>query len=220
MSQNKLFVENFFATPIFYGAVEDINFQTRLLELVEECESRGWFKQEVSTTTEEYSKKQSIIDNDTTASTVHHQPIEDILHDYTDVKDVIVKYTEAYLDNIETPERDLEVSASWLHRAGKNDTVGWHHHGYTTNRISGVYYIKTTGGFNGGRTLFRTPNPYDSSFTNLGQKTFQPVVGFRPKERNMLMWPSWLQHRTTPNYDGDPRIIMSFNIDIKYHHER
>ena len=29
----------------------------------------------------------------------------------------------------------------------------------------------------------------------------------------MLMWPSWLQHRTTPNYDGDPRIIMSFNID-------
>ena len=226
MSKQHLFVEHFFATPIFYGAILDEKFHSELINLYKDCDEKGWFKQEWGEDQWEgqYSKKQSERDNDTTASTIYFQPRQNILEDNEFLENTILRYAHGYLDNIETPERNLNIHSSWMHKAKHKDAVGWHHHGYKENRISGVYYIKANDVVNGGRTLFKSPNPYTGDFTAFSARAYKPQVDFQPVERNMLMWPSSIDHRTTPNWTKNPRIIMSFNIDIDYqdddyHHE-
>ena len=215
--QKHLFVDTFFSTPIFYGYIQESEFHEQLIKLFENCESQGWFKRRVNTSSEQpHTKEQSVIDNDTTASTVPNQNHVDILHDMPHMKKIIYKYVQAYLKSIDHPHMNMNISASWLHHAKQNDTVGWHHHGYETDRVSGVYYIKSSGAYDGGRTAFRSINPYSNAFPRLAHKSMQPVVDFEPIERNMLLWPSWLEHRTTPNYHGDDRVIISFNVDLTH----
>ena len=218
MSSETLFVENFFATPIFYGAIPDDKFHNQLVALANKCDEAGWFEQtwDDNEWEGEFSKKQSERDNDTTPSTVYFQPNKNILGDNEYVANIIYRHAHGYLDQIGTPKRNLNIHSSWLHKAGNRDTVGWHHHGYKVNRISGVYYIRATGVINGGRTLFKSSNPYNCDYLSRSNRSFKPGVDFLPVERNMIMWPSSLEHRTTPNYTDMSRVVISFNIDVEY----
>lgn len=215
MSDKHLFVDTFFTTPIFYGAVLDDKFHRQLIELFETSKESGLFEQHSHEEPGgEYTKEQMTVDNDTTSSTVSRQKNVDILHDKLYIKQIIYKHAKLYLQSIDHPRMNMDISASWMHHAQQNDTVGWHHHGYDKDRISGVYYVKSPGVYNGGRTAFRSPNPYADSFPKHAHNNMQPVVDFEPMVKNILMWPSWLEHRTTPNYHGDDRVIISFNIDL------
>ena len=42
---------------------------------------------------------------------------------------------------------------------------------------------------------------------------------YKPNAGDMLLWPSWLDHRVNPQVKTDnPRIAISFNLDYaKYH---
>lgn len=210
-----LFVDTFFSTPIFFGAVTDQGFHEQLIELFETSKKLGLFEQHTHTEHgKQYTKEQMTVDNDTTASTVSRQRNVDILHDHPEVKEVIYRHVKLYLQSIDHPPMYMNISASWMHHAKQNDTVGWHHHGYGQDRVCGVYYIKSPGVYHGGRTAFRSPNPYADSFPKRAHSSMQPVVDFEPIEKNILLWPSWLEHRTTPNYHGGDRVILSFNVDL------
>ena len=43
-----------------------------------------------------------------------------------------------------------------------------------------------------------------------------PIVVLNPKEGDLLIFPAYLYHAVNENLAEEDRIIISFNVDIKY----
>ena len=103
-----------------------------------------------------------------------------------------------------------ELRGSWFNVQKKQSSLQKHSHPLST--ISGVLYIKCKkGSFN---TYFFNPNPM-LDFTDKSKNTelTSEWVSFTPKDRTLLIFPSWLQHGAnfTKNKSNE-RIVLSFNI--------
>lgn len=103
------------------------------------------------------------------------------------------------------PDSTLTLSESWFNFSYKSNFQFDHTHG--NFRVSGVYYYKTNG--QDGDIVFTTPNPYEKlGISNISNKleTINPKVG------RAILFPSYLEHRVTPNLTNHERISISFNF--------
>ena len=103
-----------------------------------------------------------------------------------------------------------ELRGSWFNVQKKQSSLQKHSHPLST--VSGVLYIKCKkGSFN---TYFFNPNPM-LDFTDKSKNTelTSEWFSFTPKDRTLLIFPSWLQHGSnfTKNKSNE-RIVLSFNI--------
>ena len=84
--------------------------------------------------------------------------------------------------------------------------------------ISGVYYLKAPK--NCGNLVFRHPSPcieYDWSKNKLTENIEynSGLYNFVPKEGQLLLFPSWLEHFVRPNLNKtQERISIAFNIAL------
>lgn len=89
-------------------------------------------------------------------------------------------------------------------------------HIHSNSYLSGVFYAKAKPHCGGlslhdpswvAKTMFmRTNQP---EFPNVQTKWLEEA-----EEGKMILFPSWLPHRSLPNLSGEDRIIVSFNIDF------
>lgn len=88
-------------------------------------------------------------------------------------------------------------------------------HNHAPNHLSGVYYVRVPE--NSGNIRFfderrtKTVTEPDDAFpTDLSNSshTFNPVEGM------LLLFPSWLDHLVGQNRSDEPRVSISFNIDV------
>lgn len=96
-----------------------------------------------------------------------------------------------------------------MHDAGGYNTL----HMHPGHLLSGVYYLKVPP--QAGAIVFRDPK-YAAIMTGISgdqpfSRNFESVV---PVEGQMLLFPSWLEHRVEENLSDQERVSIAFNVKV------
>lgn len=128
------------------------------------------------------------------------------------LEDQIKKHTNIYLKSwgfkVETT---LKISNYWINIAEQNNFQESHHHidSQTLNNIfSGVLYLNIPE--NSGNIIFT--NPVFPSNLFPPNQSFPPGYKISPEEKQIIIFPSWLNHNVETNKSPTPRISLSWNI--------
>jgi len=107
------------------------------------------------------------------------------------IKDFLTKQV------LELGYRKIDISRLWYQQYKQNQTHGWHHH---ARNYTGAYYVEFPKGSEPTQLLFAE---------NL-DKTFS----VRAKEGDMILFPSYLIHRSPPIKNNKRKTIISWNLDL------
>lgn len=124
---------------------------------------------------------------------------------------VAANYVKELNPKIKINEFNFNANA-WININGTGGYNTTHHHGEF--HISGVYYVKQPSKAQGRSGMIEFIN---SRFDNhiheeIGTNAFAPKVNFRPKEGEMIVFPSTLLHSVYPNETNDDRISLAWNL--------
>jgi hypothetical protein len=101
----------------------------------------------------------------------------------------------------------IDITNMWANILKKGDYHLLHTHNEHT--MSGAYYLQVPE--NSGQVYFRDPRPQTNSWTtkfiDKGNMRF-----YTPAEGDLYLWPSFLDHGTTPHNNDKERIMLSFDI--------
>ena len=128
----------------------------------------------------------------------------------------IIKASIEFSKNCKFKHGRYSISNLWANINNYRDHNDLHIHQYTM--ISGVYYLKAPK--NCGNLVFRHPSPcieYDWSKNKLTENIEynSGLYNFVPKEGQLLLFPSWLEHFVRPNLNKtQERISIAFNIAL------
>jgi|TARA_R110000796_G_scaffold252621_1_gene388870 uncharacterized protein (TIGR02466 family) len=92
-------------------------------------------------------------------------------------------------------------------------------HIHSLSAFSGVYYLKTNK--DSGNLYFENPNQiiemmeYKNLSIDKEHTDLKPSHGIIPKDKDLILFPSFLRHGVEPNLSESNRIIMSFNIGVR-----
>jgi len=102
-----------------------------------------------------------------------------------------------------------KVSDYWINLNSKGNFNFPHTHGVAC--ISGVYYVKVTGG--GKFRIYRSQEEQWlwNTFTTQEHPDTANYCEYPAKESRVLMFPSWVSHMVTPLNDDSLRISIAFN---------
>lgn len=124
--------------------------------------------------------------------------------DLSEFSDELVKHIEEYSKNIGGYIGNFSRT-SWITKYEKGDYAQQHSHGSAS--ISVAYYIASNG------------QDGDFYFSNPGQQKYATntshlpsMVRISPKERKLLLFPSWLEHGVFKNKTENIRKCLSANI--------
>ena len=82
-------------------------------------------------------------------------------------------------------------------------------HTHNEHTMSGAYYLQVPE--NSSQLYFRDPRPQSNSwsqkFIDKGNMRF-----YTPEEGDLFLWPSFLDHGTTPHNNDEERIMISFDL--------
>ena len=191
-----------FPTPVFHFIVEDYeklnnDVKKYILNLQKEDEGGqkksnygGWHSYNFDIVNDKIAKKLAII-----------------FEKY--YKMVIVEMGWKY-----DPNR-TEIEAMWSIINNKGSFNIQHNH--PNAFLSSAYYVKYPE--NSGKIKFYDPREQKNirypKINKLGELS-APTVDITPKEGDLLIFPSYLSHAVAKNLSEEDRIIVSFNVDIKY----
>ena len=82
-------------------------------------------------------------------------------------------------------------------------------HSHKTAVFSGVYYIKATG-----TGSLRLINPANMLGDCNSASPFTRDFYFDPRDRDLILWPSWIPHEVEVNRSTQPRINIAYDIII------
>jgi len=107
----------------------------------------------------------------------------------------------------------LKISNYWINLADQNDFQESHHHMDSqtlTNIFSGVLYIDVPK--NSGNLFLSNPNSFIDLFPP--NETSPPSYKITPKQKQIILFPSWLKHGVETNKSNNSRISLSWNVKI------
>jgi len=197
-------ITDIFCSPIQEITIKDDPFINIVNKYYEELKEKKLFK------------NNWMPGNDTASTTFKHNP--NIFEKNLYIKMFLESKGANYLDNLGVSFKEVKLVSSWLNEQGKNQTVGLHNHRSVKgefDQISGVFYVKTIGNYKQGKLTFVNHNPYVDEFPlNSNILKYTNEVSFIAKENNMILFPSSLNHKVTPNYTNKKRIVLSFNLNF------
>ena len=148
-----------------------------------------------------------------------HSPNFDLKNDKSAKKFVSVfdKYVEKTIKeigwNYDSNRAIIEAMWSIINKKGSFNIQ----HNHPNAFLSSAYYVKFPK--NSGNIKFFDPReqkniryPKIKKFTEMSA----PIVEVGPKEGDLLIFPAYLYHSVSQNLSDEDRIIVSFNVDIKY----
>ena len=110
---------------------------------------------------------------------------------------------------------NVRITSMWSIINKKGDFNIQHNH--PNAYLSAAYYVKFPQ--KSGNIKFFDPReqksiryPKITKYTEISA----PIVEITPKEGDLLIFPAYLYHAVSENLTNDDRIIISFNVDIKY----
>ena len=124
--------------------------------------------------------------------------------DFPDLKNTIKELSKSLFGKNVT---DITFTNMWANILKK----GQYHllHSHNEHTMSGAYYLQVP--VNSGRIYFKDPRPQTNSWTQKfidkgNMRFYNPVAG------DLFMWPSFLEHGTTPHDNFEERIMISFDL--------
>jgi uncharacterized protein (TIGR02466 family) len=131
----------------------------------------------------------------------------------------IREHVQGFLNQFRAPERQREDRfrlRGWLNvnRAGDSNSL----HSHPGSFVSAVYYVKVPQRMQGGAIAFRDPRGpaiamYETPKIELPWVAGGPSFAIRPKEGQLLLFPSWLEHEVEPFRGRGERISLAFNAE-------
>jgi uncharacterized protein (TIGR02466 family) len=115
----------------------------------------------------------------------------------------------------DTREAEPVVAACWavVNGPGASNVVHTHPHSF----LSGVYYVAAEPG--AGAVFLLDPRPA-AVMTTPPVTEFTPwtfhQVRYEPRPGRVLLFPSWLQHGVEPNGSAAERVVVSFNVGLRW----
>jgi uncharacterized protein (TIGR02466 family) len=108
----------------------------------------------------------------------------------------------------------MQINGFWLNRYKENSFQERHSHAGNSNIISFIYMYKTSEN----HSALRFHNPFDITLENVkGYSSLEfshERYDFLLKEREVLLFPSYLHHSVHPVHPQGERITLSGNINI------
>ena len=124
--------------------------------------------------------------------------------DFPDLKNTIKELSKSLFGKNVT---DITFTNMWANILKK----GQYHllHSHNEHTMSGAYYLQVP--VNSGQIYFKDPRPQTNSWTQKfidkgNMRFYNPVAG------DLFMWPSFLEHGTTPHDNHVERIMVSFDL--------
>ena len=119
-----------------------------------------------------------------------------------------------------TNRRDMDESMGgkfmkyWCSVNNEHDQHGSHNH--PNSLIAGTYYPQTSAE----SSVISLEAPWSSHIMHDRFTKNTSTFDYKPNAGDMIMWPSWLNHRVSPQPATDiPRIAISFNLDYGRFHD-
>ena len=136
-----------------------------------------------------------------------------ILEKFPRTKRILQGYIRSALDRMGYANR-FDITTSWLTLNNKGEAVQVHNH--KNCYWSAVYYYGHYGGKgSGGEFCLTNPLPDMSSYRpNLKNvnKFTTPLTMVPPQRKDLIIFPSFIQHSVTPHNSDIPRKSLAFNI--------
>ena len=139
----------------------------------------------------------------TTEGLLHLMPEFDFLTNW--FRKCLQEYKNHYMLDCE----DLDIAVMWGNKSAVGDNAAHHEHTHNLSYISAVYYITE-----GSPTVFFDPR-YAAGGEQVevcwkrGRDIEQDV---RPVPGSLVLFPSWLPHKSRPHTGPDPRYTISFIV--------
>lgn len=202
----KIIQHNLFSTPVQVVQIvptkEQFEVTDRLLSRIyADCEENVWALEDGKSTGQ-------------TGLSLHGCPEMDWL------SKVALHHAQEYwktLGYIQRPDIWLDLDSSWANLHKQGQSTGEHSHcgGWSRAHISAVYYFKKPA--NSGNIEFVHPLEYVLRMTPAEE--FSEMNGvyneFPAEQFDLVMFPSWLSHRTQINKSTEDRIAISMNFQGK-----
>lgn len=100
---------------------------------------------------------------------------------------------------------------SWVNINYPNTWNCKHNHIFRGSFLSGVFYIKVPP--ESGNIIFHDPRSNVLlSMEDMRYYDILPYFEYTPKENELLLFPSWLEHEVSMNNSNEERISIAFNI--------
>lgn len=121
-----------------------------------------------------------------------------------ELKKFIFRQVKDYIEKIPHKEDDLYY-ISWANLLRNKGCLSSHSHAGPYSYISGVFFIKSKGSF----TRFYAP--LDDRIPGVVD-FMESQIDIESIEGTLVLFPSFIEHSTTPTSDGSPRITIAFDI--------
>ena len=101
----------------------------------------------------------------------------------------------------------IEITNSWFNVALGGYQMFQNYHKHSMSMFSGVYYLSE-----GAATSFEDPEVHRSEAElEVLRFDYQPWYHSDAKPGKLVIFPSWLYHRTDPHFGSNDRYVISFN---------
>lgn len=131
--------------------------------------------------------------------------------DFFNLRDFVMSSLEQVMEDLGHAPNSVQMTGMWgtRHKNG----IGHHRHLHMNSFIAGIYYLNGVAAHSG-TTFFRgyyhgqqlTPAMAEGRRSKVNGSWTQPFT-----EGTLIIFPSWLEHRTDINNQQSPRNIISFN---------
>ena len=117
-----------------------------------------------------------------------------------------------YCNKIGYQPENLYITSMWMNKFSNSQSIGPHTH--TNSLLSGVYYLNSTPD-QGGTEFY---NPISKmrntiSVTRDGNSPFlTDRISSKAEPNKLILWPSYIEHRSEKNITPKPRYTLSFNM--------
>ena len=129
-----------------------------------------------------------------------HLPLPKEIHET-----ILAEADKFWLEYGLSPESKPLLAQAWSNRHGKGGWTDWHHHG--ANELSAVWYSKFKPG--NGNLVFR--NPLDI-YQGKERRYDEPLIEVPIEEKDLIIFPAFLLHKTQVNELDEDRIVVSMNF--------
>ena len=106
---------------------------------------------------------------------------------------------------------NIQGAGLWLNVNGRGHYNKPHNHGST--HFSGIYYVKVPP--KSGMLYFQRPSMQNCMIEeHCKNREYGPLFEVMPRDGDMFIFPSELNHGVYPNYSREERISVAFNLNI------
>lgn len=166
-------------------------------------------EEEIKKLQDHQNDKPNIISNDMNLMHNNFYILNTVLKD-SGLSSLLQEKVDEFLLNILGESAKLKITQSWLNFTPKGSAH--HKHRHSNSIVSGVFYVNTTP--QTGHFVIEKPDFYFSQLSNMATYSTmftQNQVQISPKNYELFLFPSWLNHYVQFNESDETRISLSFN---------